>query len=67
MNFSDWAQYSERQQAGLLGQICREVQSDAMPLKSYLRLHHEAELSQEDVKKLCDWAGAESERLEAER
>lgn len=63
MNFSDWAQYSEDDRPGLLKKICREVQSGAMPLKSYLRLHHEAELSQEDVKKLCDWAVAESQRL----
>lgn len=63
MNFSDWAQYSERQQAGLMQQICREITSGAMPLRSYLRMHHNAELSGEDVKTLCDWADAESQRL----
>ncbi len=63
MNFSDWAQYSEDDRPFMLKKICGEVQSGAMPLKSYLRLHHEAELSGEDVKTLCDWASAESERL----
>lgn len=63
MNFSDWAQYSAEEQAGLLKQICREVKSGAMPLKSYLRLHGEAMLSGEDVRTLCDWAQRESQRL----
>ncbi|HJU57001.1 MAG TPA: heme-binding domain-containing protein [Pyrinomonadaceae bacterium] len=63
LNFSDWAQYSEDDRPFLLKKICREVQSGAMPLRSYLRLHHEAELSSEDVTLLCDWADAESRRL----
>ena len=63
MNFSDWAQYDARQQAGLLKEMCHEAQIGAMPLNSYLRLHHDAKLSTEDVKTLCDWASAESQRL----
>lgn len=62
MNFSDWAQYDSRTQQSLLGFICREAQSGAMPLKSYLRLHADATLSSEDVKALCEWANAESRR-----
>lgn len=62
LNFSDWAQYSRRQQQGLLGLICREVQSGAMPLTSYLRLHADAKLSSADVKALCEWTNAESQR-----
>ena len=63
MNFSDWAQYGAREQAGLLKEMCHEASTGAMPLSSYLRLHHDAKLSAEDVKKLCDWASAESQRL----
>ncbi|HKR00832.1 MAG TPA: heme-binding domain-containing protein [Pyrinomonadaceae bacterium] len=63
MNFSDWAQYTEDDQQGMLKKICREVKSGAMPLTSYLRMHGDAKLSNEDVKTLCDWAGAESLRL----
>lgn len=63
MNFSDWAQYSPREQQGMLKQMCREVKSGMMPLGSYLRLHGDATLSGEDVKTLCDWANAESQRL----
>jgi len=63
VNFSDWAQYSAREQQGLLKQMCREAKSGMMPLGSYLRLHGDAKLSGEDVKMLCDWANAESQRL----
>ena len=63
MNFSDWAQYSTDDQQGLLKKICREVKEGAMPLSSYLRMHHDAKLSNEDVRTLCDWANAESLRL----
>lgn len=63
MNFSDWAQYDPEHQKGLLKDICQEVKSGAMPMSSYLRLHSEAKLSTEDVKLLCDWASAESQRL----
>lgn len=65
LNFSDWAQYSQSEQAGLLRQMCREVKSGMMPLTSYLRLHSDATLSSEDVKTLCDWANAESQRAQA--
>lgn len=63
MNFSDWAQYSPAEQQGLLKKICREAKEGAMPLPSYLRMHGDAKLSSEDIKALCDWASAESERL----
>lgn len=63
MNLSDWAQYSADDRQGFLKKICREVTSGQMPLSSYLRLHHEAKLSGEDARRLCDWASAESQRL----
>lgn len=63
MNLSDWAQYSTDEQERLLKKICREVKSGAMPLSSYLRLHGAAKLSEEDVKVLCDWSNAESQRV----
>ena len=63
MNFSNWAQYSADDQRALLKKICAEVKSGAMPLSSYMRLHHEAKLSTEDVRVLCDWASGESQRI----
>jgi Haem-binding domain len=63
MNLSDWAQYSQDERDRYLKKICMEVKQGAMPLSSYLRLHHEAKLSSEDVETLCDWASAESQRI----
>jgi hypothetical protein len=63
MNFSDWAGYSQEDRQAYLKKMCREVERGDMPLKSYLRLHSEATLSGEDVKTLCDWANAESQRV----
>ena len=63
MNLSDWAQYSQDEQESLMRRICREVKDGSMPLKSYLWMHGNANLSSEDVKTLCDWANAESDRL----
>jgi hypothetical protein len=64
MNFSDWAGYDSSEQQRYLKKICREVQRGDMPLKSYLRLHDDAQLSNEDVKTLCDWASAETQHLQ---
>jgi hypothetical protein len=63
MNFSDWARYDKEDQAQLLKRICHEVKSGQMPLRSYLRLHSEAQLSEADVMTLCAWAAEESSRL----
>jgi Haem-binding domain len=63
MNFSDWAQYSQDERERYLKKICLEVKQGAMPLPSYLRLHHEAKLSSDDIKALCDWASMESQRI----
>jgi hypothetical protein len=63
MNFSEWAEYSREDRQRYFKKICKEVERGEMPLKSYLRLHGEAYLSSEDVKALCDWANAESQRL----
>jgi hypothetical protein len=62
LNFSTWAQYDEEQAAHLLKNICAEVRQGSMPMRSYTRIHGAATLSPEDVKVLCDWAGAETLR-----
>lgn len=63
LNFSEWAEYSRSEQQNYLKKMCREVERGDMPLSSYLWLHGDAKLSDEDKKALCAWASAESERL----
>ena len=59
VNFSEWlprdtknpGEYTrERFQA-----ICKQVQTDNMPLTSYLLLHRAARLSQADIETICQW------------
>jgi len=66
LNFSEWGRYTQRDVEGMLKQICREVKSSSMPLSSYTPMHPGSKLSTEDVKTLCDWAGAESARIAAQ-
>ncbi|MBL0155716.1 MAG: heme-binding domain-containing protein [Bryobacterales bacterium] len=42
--------------------ICREVQSGAMPMKGYLILHPDATLSPQDVQAVCAWTQRASGR-----
>ena len=59
VNFSEWlrrntkspAEYTrERFQA-----MCKQVQTGNMPLTSYLLLHRDAKLSQDDIESICQW------------
>lgn len=57
LNFSDWAKYTPQQASHKLEEIDDMVQRREMPLKSYLLLHSShAQLSEQDIRMLCDWA-----------
>ena len=63
MNFSGWKNLEPRRQKRKLTQICEQIQSKAMPLPSYLWLHWDAKLSDEDIKILCDWTESEKTKI----
>jgi hypothetical protein len=63
LNMSEWARYGNEDKALRLGEICKELRSDAMPLPRYRRLHPEARLSQEEKEAICAWTRGESQRL----
>lgn len=65
LNFSDWASYDAEEQDLLLQNICRITRRGAMPLRNYLYIHRDANLSQQDVQTLCDWTNSERARLDA--
>jgi len=65
MNFSEWGRFSRSEAAEMLTVICKEVKSGAMPLSSYTPLHPGSELSDEDVRLLCDWTNSERGRIES--
>lgn len=55
MNFSTWTQYDEEKQLKYLQKIPKAIKSK-MPLPSYLLIHKEAQLSDEDKTTLTEWA-----------
>jgi len=63
MNLSEWGSYDQRKQEKKLLQICDEVTDGAMPLSVYTPLHPGSKLTPDDVKTLCDWTKAQSERI----
>lgn len=63
LNFSEWENYSKRQKIGILGDISDEVESGHMPLKSYLLIHRDAVLDQNEVKLITSWTEEATARL----
>lgn len=55
LNFSTWAQYDAKRRAHKLEEAAEEVHEGHMPLKSYLWLHGEARLSDEQRERLAAW------------
>jgi hypothetical protein len=67
LNFSDWTQAerhaANKNPAAQLDEICKEVKGRGMPLGSYLILHPDASLSDQDIQVICDWVESERQRL----
>ena len=63
LNFSVWETYETRKKSRKLSEICEQVERREMPLPSYLWIHWNAKLSDEDIKVLCDWTEAERAKL----
>lgn len=66
LNFSVWNTYETSRKRRKLGEICEQVEERLMPLPSYLWIHRDARLSENDVKILCEWTDAERARLAAD-
>jgi hypothetical protein len=67
MNFSEWGKMSSSKQEIKLDKICEEITDGEMPLKQYLLIHRDAELSQADKDLLCNWANNELKKFENEQ
>lgn len=63
LNFSEWGNYTDKKKGRRLEQICELAEKKEMPLSSYIWLHSDAKLSDEDIKKLCDWSKAEAAKI----
>ena len=58
LNFSEWAAYNKDQQEHILKDIKEVLNEREMPLKSYLLIHKEAKLTENQYQILYDWANA---------
>ena len=56
LNFSEFASYTPKRQHHKLEEVIEQVKDDHMPLNSYLWIHDDAKLNEEQKKKLMDWA-----------
>lgn len=61
LNFSEFRQYSPSAAEHKLEELMEVAEHRAMPLKSYLLLHREAELTDRDVEMITAWVKATTE------
>lgn len=63
LNFSSFGKLEKNQQIGALSDICDVVESGRMPLKSYLLIHRDARLTQQEIEAICTWTESEALQL----
>ncbi|PKP13284.1 MAG: cytochrome C [Bacteroidetes bacterium HGW-Bacteroidetes-3] len=56
LNFSEWAAYNKDQKAHVLKNIKEVLNEREMPLESYILLHKNAKLTENQYQILYDWA-----------
>ena len=55
LNFSEWASYNKDQQKHILNDLQEELEDQEMPLKSYLIIHKDAEMTKNQYETLLSW------------
>ncbi|GAA4919888.1 heme-binding domain-containing protein [Mucilaginibacter defluvii] len=55
LNFNEFGTYSSRKKRSKLRSIGNSLEEKSMPLKSYLLIHHSAELSAQESTVIQDW------------
>ncbi len=64
LNFNEWATYSDRRKNSKLRSIISQIEEDKMPLDSYILIHRDAILSDEDKRMIIDYMTALKDSLE---
>jgi hypothetical protein len=62
LSLSEWTDYDQTTALHHLEEMCEHVEDDEMPLPSYLWIHDEAALTDEDKGLLCGWTTQEARR-----
>ncbi len=58
LNFSEWTTYNKDQQDHIIKDIKEVLNDREMPLKSYLLIHKEAKLTENQYQIMYDWANS---------
>jgi len=56
VNFSEFASYTPKRQRHKLHEVIDQIKKDEMPMDSYLWIHHDARLSDEQKNQVVVWA-----------
>ena len=64
LNFNEWATFSDRRKNSKLRSIISQIEEDKMPLDSYILIHRDAILSDEDKRMIIDYMTALKDSLE---
>lgn len=65
LNFSEWDSYDARRKDHKLEEVWEEIEKGAMPLKNYIPLHKEAQLSDQDKALIKSWTEAMRAELDS--
>ena len=60
LNYSDYGSMDKADKIGVLADFCDVLDASTMPLQSYMLIHVNARLSQEERAALCNWTEAEA-------
>ncbi len=55
LNFSNWATLDSRDKAGVVSEIAVTISEGKMPLPSYIKIHNEAKLSDNEKQQILEW------------
>ena len=55
LNFSEWAAYNNNQKSHIINDLKEVLEDHEMPLKSYLIIHKDAEMTQNNYEALLNW------------
>lgn len=55
LNFSEWTSYNKNQKEHILKDLEEVLQTKEMPLVSYLKMHEEAQLTEEEYTLFYNW------------
>lgn len=63
MNFDNFGKLEKNRKIGVLAEICDEIETGSMPLKSYLLIHRKAVVGEKEKEVVCSWTEQEALKI----